>query len=48
MNSFKRFTEDKLPEKDCFFFNSLKDCCFSDEEYQRAIDVWKVFNIKNL
>ena len=25
MNSFKRFKEDKLPDKDCFF-NSLKDC----------------------
>ena len=47
MNSFKRFKEDKLPEKDCFF-NSLKDCCISDEEYSRAIDVWKAFNIKNL
>ena len=25
-NSFKRFKENKLPNKDCFF-NSLKDCC---------------------
>ena len=30
------------------FFNSLKDCYISDEEYFRAINVWKVFNIKNL
>ena len=47
INSFKRFKADKLPDKDCFF-SSLKDCGITDEEYQRAIDVWKVFNIKNL
>ena len=47
MNSFKRFKKDKLPDKDCFF-NSLKDCCITDEEYFRACNVWKVFNIKNL
>ena len=47
MNSFKRFKEDRLPDKDCFF-NSLKDCSITDEEYFRAVNVWKVFNIKNL
>ena len=47
MNSFKRFKEDKLPDKDCFF-NSLKDCGITDEEYFIACNVWKVFNIKNL
>ena len=47
MSSFKRFKEDCLPEKDCFF-NSLKDCCIFDEEYSRACNVWKVFNVKNL
>ena len=47
MNSFKRFKENKLPEKDCFF-NFLKDHEISDEDYVRAIDVWKIFNIKNL
>ena len=47
MNSFKRFKEDCVPEKDCFF-NSLKDSGNTDEEYCRATDVWKVFNIKNL
>ena len=46
-NSFKRFKENRLPDKDCFF-NSLKDCGITDEEYQRAIDIWKIFNIKNL
>ena len=47
MNSFKRFKEDKLPYKDCFF-NSVKDCGITDEEYFKAYNVWKVFNIKNL
>ena len=47
MNSFKRFKEDKLPDKDCFF-NYLRDCCISEEEYQRACNVWKVFDIKYL
>ena len=52
MNRFKRFKEDRLPEKYCFF-NSLKDCSISDENFCsisdcRAIDIWKVFNIKNL
>ena len=30
------------------FLNSLKDCCVTDEEYQRACNVWKTFGIKNL
>ena len=47
MSSFKRFKENKLPNKD-FFFNSLKDCFITDEEYSRACNIWKVFNIKNL
>ena len=47
MNSFKRFKEDKLPDRDCFF-NSLKDCSISEEEYFRACNVLKDFDIKNL
>ena len=47
MNSFKRFKGNCLPEKNCFL-NSLEDCCISDEEYCRPIDVWNIFNIKNL
>ena len=47
MNSFKRFKEICLPEKDSFF-NSLKDCGITDEEYCRAIDIWIIFNTKNL
>ena len=47
MNSFKRFKEDRLPDKDCAF-NSLKYCETSEEEYSRACNVWKVFDIKDL
>ena len=47
MNSFKRFSESKLPDIDKFF-SSLKDCGTSKKEYQRADNVWKVFEIKNL
>ena len=47
MNSFKKFKENKLPDIDKFF-SSLKDCGISDQEYQRANDVWKIFRVKNL
>ena len=30
------------------FFSSIKGCNVSEKEYQRALDVWKVFKIKNL
>ena len=46
-NSFKKFKEGSLPDID-EFFSSLKDCCVSEKEYQRASDVWKLFEIKNL
>ena len=48
MDSFKRFDEDKLPDKRLFFFSSLKDKCISKEEYDRAIKIWNVFKIKTL
>ena len=38
MNSFKKFSEDKLPDK-CEFFNSLKDKSVSEKDYQRANNV---------
>ena len=46
-NSFGRFKERKLPDIDCFF-SSLKNSGISQKEYQRACDVWKVFNFKTL
>ena len=47
MSSFKRVSESKLPDIDNFF-SSLKDRGISEQEYQRAISAWKVFEIKNL
>ena len=47
MSSFKRFKENKLPDK-CKFFSSFKNCSINEKEYQRAINVWKVLKIKNL
>ena len=47
MDNFKKCKDICLPDKECFF-NSLKSCSISDEEYQRAINVWNIFNIKNL
>ena len=46
-NSFKKFKESKIPDIDKFF-SSLKDCGINEKEYQRALDVWKVFEIKTL
>ena len=46
-DSFKKFKETNLPDMDKFF-SSLKDCGITDQEYKRACDVWKVFEIKNL
>ena len=43
-DSFKRFNEDKLPDKS-ELFSSLKDKCISKEEYDRAINIWNVFKI---
>ena len=47
MSSFKKFKENKLPDA-CKFFSSLKDCGINEKEYQRAINVWKVFKTKRL
>ena len=43
----KKIKESKLPDTDKFF-SSLKACCVSEKEYQRALNVWKVLSIKNL
>ena len=44
MDSFKKFSEDKLPER-CKFFSSLKDECISEKDYLHAIDVWNAFKM---
>ena len=47
MNNFKKFYDCKLPSKGKFY-SSLKNKGISDEDYQRAVDVWNVFDIKYL
>ena len=44
IGSFKKFSEDKLPDR-CKFFSSLKDECISEKDYSHAINVWNVFKI---
>ena len=44
MDSFKKFSEDKLPDK-CEFFSSLKDECINEKYYSRAINVWNIFKM---
>ena len=45
LDSFKKSKETNLPDIDKFY-SSLKECGISEKEYQRACDVWKVFEIK--
>ena len=47
MDSFKKFNECELPSKDKFH-SSLKGKNISDKAYERAREVWNVFDIKNL
>ena len=46
-NSFKKFSENKLPDRSkCFI--SLKDECISEKDYWKAVDVWNVFKINTM
>ena len=47
MDSFKRFDENKLPDK-CNSFSSLKDSGIGEEEYQRPNSVWNAFKMNTL
>ena len=47
MDSFNRFSEKKLPNKDDFY-SILNDEHISDMQYVHAIEVWKTFKLKNL
>ena len=46
-NSHKTFKETNLPDIEKIF-SSLRDSNISEKEYQRACDVWKLFEIKNV
>ena len=58
MDSFKRFSREKLPDKVCFY-SSVKDKKtgdngkkldghISDEEYLRCNKIWNEFNMENM
>ena len=47
MDSFKRFSENKLPDRSKFF-SSLKDECVSEKDYFRAINVWNIFKMNTM
>ena len=47
MNSFKKFSENKLPDRSKFF-GSLKDVFISKKDYLKAVDVWNVFKMNTM
>ena len=47
MDSFKRFSVNKLPDK-CKFFSSLKDECISEKDYQKANDIRNLFKMNTM
>ena len=47
INSFNRFSEKKLPNKDDFY-SILNDEQISHTQYVHAIKVWNTFKLKNM
>ena len=47
MNSFKKFSENKLPDR-CKFFSSLKDKCVSEKGYSKDNNIWNVFKMNTM
>ena len=47
MDSFKKFFDDKLPDR-CEFFSFLKDECISQKDYLHAINVWIMFKMDTM
>ena len=47
MESFKKFSEKKLPDK-CKFFSSLKDKCISEKYYLKADNIWNLFKMNTM
>ena len=46
-DSFKKFSENKLPER-CKFFSSLKDKCISGQDYFKSNNIWNVFKMNTM
>ena len=47
MDSFKKFSENKLPNR-CKFFSSLKDKFISEKDYLKTDNIWNMFQIKTM
>ena len=47
MDIFKKFSENKLPDRSKFF-SSLKDVCISEGDHLKAVDIWNVFKMKTM
>ena len=47
MDSFERFSEDKLPDKK-HLYKSLKNKHISEKVYLHAIQIWNNFKMKNM
>ena len=47
MGSFKKFSEDKLPDR-CKFFSSLKDKCIGEKDILKANNIWDTFKINTM
>ena len=47
IDSFERFNETKLPEKEKYY-STLSKKDITDEEYEFAKEVWSKFKLKNL
>ena len=47
MDSFKNFSENKLPDK-CKFLSSLKDVCISKKDYFKPNNIWNVFKMNTM
>ena len=47
MESFQRFSEDKLPDRSKFF-SSLKDTCISEKDYLKANNIWNEFKMNTV
>ena len=47
IDSFKKFSENKLPDRSKFF-SSIKGKCISEKDYFKAVDVWNVFKMNTM
>ena len=47
MESFKKFSKNKLPDRSKLF-SSSKDECNSEKDYTKAVDIWNVFKMNTM